>query len=1391
PESIGLDDNFFQMGGDSISAMKLAAEAGKRGLDLTVADVFQYPQLDALTKKTIGTANAIAGAIPQVAGSGPVEQSFAQGRLWFLEELRPGMTWYIMPMATRIKGPLQIDALAAALQAIERRHDSLRTIFSTRDGSGMQEIQPFHAKTLDIIEIPLGNEQRLADALHRDQTTPFDLRTEPGWRVSVYRIGSDEHVLSIVMHHIISDGWSLDVLYRELAAFYSTALRGQEPLSQIQPLPIQYRDFAVWQKQPEQIDKYEQQLDYWVEQLRTSRPAELFCDKARPAVLSGLADSRQVKVEGGLYAKLQQFCKERAMTPFTVLLAAFRAAHYRLSGQNDATIGAPNAGRSRWETKDLIGFFVNMQCLRIQIQDETFEELVQQVHQTVTTSLAHQDVPFESIVSKLQKSRDLSRNPIVQISFAVHAQGNLTQLQLDGVQTETSMSAVTTRFDLEMHLFPGANGLMGQVMFSTDLYAPETIENLISVFECTLQRCLDEPSTQMSSLPLLDDRSYSQLQHMGLLQPDETPYPRDSTIVDLFRQQVAACPDRIAVVDRSEEMTYARLDELSDMMAGWLSTKLLAAESLVGVFANRSCLTIVALLGILKANLAYLPLHTSTPAARMAAIFSTVQGRKLVLVGEDVDLPALEMGGVEFARIGEVLDVVGKQGPASLSPGAAAQPSATSLAYVMFTSGSTGQPKGVMIEHRSIVRLVKSSKLAQMLPAKSVMAHLSNLAFDASTWEIYGALLNSGTLICDSYANGVPIGRAISNSGAFVMDSQLRLVPLGVIGELVVTGDGLARGYIDPKQNVDRFVSITVGNRQVRAYRTGDYVRCRPTDGQLEFFGRIDGQVKIRGHRIEVGEIENVLHKHRAVRDAVAVAQRIDDDEAQLNGFITIHDEEEQKDDETQEHVDVWEARFDRDTYSSINSVEPQSVGRDFVGWTSMYDGSDIPKNEMNEWLDDTMRTIHDSGRARNVLEVGAGSGMILFNLGDSMQSYVGLDPSETAVAFVAKTARSVPALADKVRIFKATAADIGQLEESIVPDMAVVNSVVQYFPSQDYLFQVVKQLLELNQIETLFFGDVRSYALHRDFLATRAVRMAGNGASKADIRNMVANMEQAEMELLVDPAFFTSLPGRLPHVVDHVEILPKKMKATNELSSYRYAAVIHVKPQGRARRHVREVGDDEWIDFVEQGLDREALVAMLETASCSPVTAVSNIPNSKTVFSRCLVDSLQSDTESEVDERSWMSRVEQAAKQLPSLSATDLGEIAQAVGCRVEVSWSRQHSQRGGLDAIFHREPLEAGHERAMFRFPSDHDGRPQQSLSSSPLRQQRLRTIQQQLREMLQAQLPPYMVPQSITVLDTMPVNENGKIDRKALARARPTRAAISRDVRAPVSEAERQMQ
>ncbi|EME45380.1 Non-ribosomal peptide synthetase-like protein [Dothistroma septosporum NZE10] len=1451
-ESIGMQDNFFDLGGDSIIAIQMVNKARTSGMRLKVADILENPVFaDLVAAIGTGSSTGPEDAIPvQSRDTNEAELSYAQRGLWFLEQLNPNTPAYHVAIAGRLKGPLQLNALRAALQALEERHETLRTTFKEVQGLPVQVIQPARSakNTLQVIEIP--DDADFHDELNSQQVTAFDFQSTPPWRVALLRLGAEDHIVSIVMHHIISDGWSDQVLRTELGALYSAAIAGEDLGKQLEPLPVQYRDFAVWQQSADQQAEQKEQLQYWSEQLADSTPAELLIDKPRPKLPSGHAGVVETSIEESLHQDLQGFCKTYQATPFVVLLAAFRATHYRLTGAEDATIGTPNASRTRAEFEDLVGFFSNTQCMRIRVEDETFAQLVRQVKDTARAALAHQDVPFEKVVQEvLPGSRDASRNPLVQLMFAVHSQPSLGEIHLEGLQGEALPGTKSTRFDLEFHLVQRSGEISGNVLYAKELFEPETIKSLVTTFQETLRLGLQQPEVPVASLQLT--AGLEELRSKGFLEVPRTEYPQDASIIDAFSKQVRAAPDAIAAKDPTAQLTYAELDRQSDILAVWLRQRDLAAETWIGVLAARSCQTIVAFLGILKANLAYVPLDVEAPSSRIESILSAFENNKLILLGDNVQAPNAATEGLDFVRISETLSHEG-QGDASSTK---SQPTATSLAYTMFTSGSTGKPKGVMIEHRGVVRLVAQTNILSELPSPIAVAHLFNIAFDLSVWEIYTALLNGGTVVCvdeatklepkaleqlfvreqiqaamlppvllktclasapnmlrglaafyngadrfdardamsarklvpgrvvnaygptenaalstiydvqehDTMTNGVPIGHAVSNSGAYVMDLKQNLVPIGVMGELVVTGDGVARGYTDVELNRDTFIEVEIDGKQVKAYRTGDRVRRRPTDGQIEFFGRLDRQAKIRGFRLELSEVEHVMLKHEEVDDAAIVLHQRGAEEADLIGFITTQDNAGAgQEEETNGQVDSWSRQFDNNFYDGIDDIEQAHLGSDFLGWTSMYDGERIPRSEMQEWLDDCMQTMLDGQPVGHVLEIGTGTGMVLFNLGDGLEYYVGLDPSKPAVTFASEKVKEVPSLAKKTQIHVGAATDIGEID-SQRSQLVVLNSVVQYFPSPEYLYDVVDAVAQLPHIKRLFFGDVRSHAINRQFLASRALYKLGEGASKTDMRQEMARLEDREEELLVSPALFTGLQKRIPDLVEHVEILPKMMKATNELSSYRYTAVVHFK-QPEAQK-IESVDVQDWVDFSSRKMDRDALVQLLQNCPSESLVAVNNIPWDKTIRERHLVELLDNEDDEAADDTAWLSKAKLSAERHASLSAADLVQIGHQAGFRVELSWARQYSQKGGLDAIFHHfKPSNEG-TRVKFRFPNDEEK--SSTLSNRPLQGLRNMQVERTVRKALQAELPSYMVPRRITVLERMPTNANGKVDRKQLAR------------------------
>ncbi|KAG6001999.1 NRPS protein [Claviceps maximensis] len=1458
-----------------------------------------------------------------------VHQSYAQQRRRILLQ-NPHLARSRMSIGVRIQGRFHQEALQTALDVVTARHAILRTTFLVHDQVLKEFVHPSTITDLHVKDL-LNSEEAILERMEKDVDREFDLAKETAWRVFLYRLGEGNHILVISMHCIIADSRSPGILLRELATLYSASIQEQTPLQTDTISPHHHQSpLLSYENELANDDVIDQQqgqlqLGLLVQQFQTSRPVEFPCDKPRPDVLSRRVEMQRLVIDPGVYTQLEKFCRQNSHEMFVTLLAAFRTAHYRLTGSEDATLGFVDESHGATESRNPgLGQVANTQLLQIIVEGQSFQELVSHVQAAMhASSHSHHDViPFELIVSELQETRNpsqSSRHFDVQVALFWHSEMHMhiRENLFRGAQAQMIDSPVRSGFDIEVHVQP-RNGVLGiDVIFSTDLYSSATMSTMLSTFETILQQGLSQPDTAVASLPLLTDAALQRLADLDLLQAqEEYDYPRDCSVIEIFQQQVAKSPDAVAVKDSSGQfmLTYRQLDDESDIVARWLSRRRLAPETIIAVLAVRSCETIVAFLGILKAHMAYLPLYVDQPDDRLEKILSSFHhdDRKLVLCGQGIRRPQFRENVADFFSIADVMQEQAGNAERGDVEVTCRPPLATSLAYVIFTSGSTGTPKGVMIEHRGIVRLAKCGIMMQHAASAPTMAHLTNIAFDASTLEIYTTLLNGGTVVCieamallhprtlenivkhqnvqrllmvtalfkeylDHYPrllslfqnvyvggekvhpqdflaardlfkmsggrlfhaygptentvlstlfeasesetciNGVPFGSTINNSGAHVMDSELRLVPLGVIGELVLTGDGLARGYTDSSRDVGRFVSIELDGKSIRAYRTGDYVRRRPVDGQLEFTGRMDGQIKIRGHRIELGEIEQALRGCELVSDAAVVVsqQRTGQGEGDLVGFVTIdlekaaesepESDSRSRDDKQQrgskmavedDHVNVWTDLFNTDKYlvPAEDAADKVQLGRDFTAWTSMYDGKTIDIAEMNEWLDDTIAAIRDTGEPRAVLEIGSGTGMILFGIAQGLTSYVGLDPSQRAVDFLQTMVQSIPSLAEKTSVYLASATDVRKMGKLNSPNLVIVNSVVQYFPSIEYLSSVVEDLLRLDGTETLFFGDVRSFALYKEFQVAKILHRAEGCVSTSQMREEMAQMERAEEELLVDPAFFTALVDRFPDRVEYVEILPKKMKATNELSCFRYSAVVHVKHDGQQHVKIMEVPEDSWIDFKAEKLDYSAVLDMLQTRSSSDssspsfeapdmVVPISNIPNSKGLGEKYIVDALingekkgEEDTVS-VPRDDWYAYAAEMSDSCASLSAKDLMQLAKLSGFRVEMSWARQHSQRGGLDAVFYRRfPSEQDQGEAQdqspcrfkIRFPTESLGEPfHRSLATQPLWLRSSRTIERRVHENIKRLLPDYMLPRLIRVLKKMPINVNGKVDRRALAR------------------------
>ncbi|BBC27200.1 non-ribosomal peptide synthetase [Pseudanabaena sp. ABRG5-3] len=734
--------------------------------------------------------------------------SFAQQRMWFFHQIEPDNPFYNNSIALSFNGLLDITNLELSLTSLAQRHETLRTNFNVVDGQPVQIIAPTQAISLSLVDLQdLATDHQSIEVkqlIKAEAQIPFKFSTEALWRTKLLKLSEESHILIITIHHIISDGWSMGVLVNDLANFYQ-AFCNQAPPT-LPALTVQYADFAEWQHQWLQGDRLASQLNYWKQQLDGALPIlDLPSDRPRPSAQTYRGAVATFQCDRHLTQQLETLSQRSGVTLFMTLLTAFTVLLYRYSGQQDLVIGSPIANRNRVEIENLIGFFANTLPLRIKVDNNpTFEQLLTQVQAITLDAYSHQDLPFDLLVEELKIERHLSHNPIVQVIFALQ-NSPLPSIKLPNLEISqiVSFDSGSVRFDLEMHLWESPEGLRGDVVYSTDLFNSDTIQRLIGHFQTLLGGIVSNPQYRVAELPILTAEERQKI--LIEWQQTQTEYPRDKTIAQLFEEQVEKNPHAIAVVFGDQQLTYQELNQRANQLAHHLHTLGVTPNQLVGICVERSIEMLVSLLAILKVGGAYVPLDSNYPQERLAFIIqdaqistiltqeklSTILREKLTstlpnLIYVDRDWQTFEQYTSDNLNT-SLLTV-------------------NNLAYVEYTSGSTGIPKGVCVSHRGVVRLVKNTNYFNFNP-DLVFLQLAPLSFDASTFEIWGSLLNGAKLaIMPPHIPSLQeLGQAIRQyqvttlwltSGLFNLMVDERIEDLQSLWHLLAGGDALSIPHV-------------------------------------------------------------------------------------------------------------------------------------------------------------------------------------------------------------------------------------------------------------------------------------------------------------------------------------------------------------------------------------------------------------------------------------------------------------------------------------------------------------------------------------------------------------------------------------------------------------------
>jgi amino acid adenylation domain-containing protein len=1455
--------DFFASGGHSLMATQLASRIEHRfELVMPLRVVFEHAQLDELAAeidRRLGAADrrAGAGAITRCPRYAPLPMSFAQQRLWFLYQVSPQNPFYNLPVVVHFD-ELDRTTLERVLLHIIERHEVFRTNFVLDEqGKSYVRINPlpsdWRLEVLDLSGLPDDERRVRVDAeIRANASRPFSLERDLLLRSKLVNLG-DRHVLLMATHHIVADGWSLEVLKREMSELYAAFSAGRP--SPLPPLPIQYADFAYWQRQWLSGDRLRAQLDYWRGQLDGVEQLDFPTDRVRPVQANYRGDYVPLVLTPEVSGRMRALAKDQNATLFMVSLAALYVLLARYTGQRDLCIGTPIANRNHAGIEALVGFFVNTLALRVRMDEaSSFEDFLRIVQRTSLEAYEHQDLPFELLVDHLNIERDTSRNPLFQIMFVLqNVPKNVAASDAEGplgaVLDSGQQGAI---FDLRIELFDDSDALWGGIEFNVDLFDRSTIDSLAAAYHYMVAQIVAAPARGVMDFALLDDAAARQ-QIEGF---NRTASALDDVqcLHNLVERQCAATPESIALRCEGRSMSYRELDEAANRVACRLQSLGVGADGLVGIAMDRSLEMVVSLLGVLKAGGAYVPIDPDYPANRCSYMVEDT-GVKIVLTQQhyrDWEVLA-DVETVLLMADGKLLDSEGTAAD-TLSTRPRPSGSADSICYVIYTSGSTGRPKGVMNIHRALVNRIAWMQAEYRLTPHDVVLQKTPYSFDVSVWEFFWTLAYGATLviakpaghrdpqylaqliacegvttlhfvpsmlqaflrledlaacgslrriICSGEALGtaltkqcreqlphaalynlygpteaavdvsywaceqfddtrpVPIGRPISNCQLFVLDPRGELLPRGAVGELHIGGVGLARGYWNrPELTTERFIEHQ--RLGMRLYKTGDKGRYR-FDGAIEYYGRIDNQVKIRGLRIELGEIESVLMRQGILASA---AVTVWEEKAKASGpgdkllvayVVPVADalttaSHEARASLSERKVEQWANVFD-----SIYTEPEGSDCPEFntVGWNSSYTGAPIDPAQMVEWVSNTVDRI-SAVAGNRLLEVGCGTGLLTFRLARRVSRYVATDISERALAYIERQIRQREDLSH-VQLVQAAAEDCHRLiNESF--DTIVMNSVVQYFPSVEYAEKALNALVDNLPREggNIFIGDVRHLGLLRAFHTSVVCSNASPRRSFASVRGGIEEKIQRETELLLAPVFFHDFCRRHPRDLQ-CRILLKRDEGDNEMANFRYDAMLTVKGESSSPDGASDIA----MSLLAWQRDLHDLAA-LDQLSPNGAYVVSGVPNSRIhrhVEMADKVFAIGADRHRDLGD---------LQAELSPCEGPALGEFwrwAEDRGWRLEMACDRHdlkfvdlllvgpHWSGSRIPCLMAWQYKDAAREQAPVVY------------ANQPIRRSLEGELVKQLRSGIERDLPVYMVPQQFIVLDKLPIMASGKLDRKAL--------------------------
>ncbi|WP_343745843.1 amino acid adenylation domain-containing protein [Chitinophaga sp.] len=1417
------------------------------------------PKIAATKKHTAPVPAAVLNVLPTVIEKqerpSRIPLSFSQERLWFIDQLE-GSVQYNLPAISRLKGRLDKNALAYALQYIVDRHEILRTNIDQEDGHTYQQIQESVSFHLEEIDDPLyqHNAAALQTYIAGLVNTPFKLSEGNMLKAYLVRISDAEHVLVLVIHHIVFDDSSAHIFFQELIEIYNARLAGRQP--ELPALKIQYADYALWQRRFLQGPLVAQKLAYWKKKLEGVTLLQLPTDFERPVVRSTRGAVIYMQLDKDLSARVKKMGQQQGVTLFTTLLTALKVLMSRYSGQEDICIGCATAGRAQVELEPLLGFFVNTLALRSNLSgNPSFAAALKEVQNTLFDAHDNQEVPFEKVVMEVMGERDIRKNPLFQVMFTLQNIPLMSELRLgEAAMTTEPVIRSTSLFDIFWTVEERPDGIALEVEYCIDLFQEATIRRMIQHYMALLEAAVQSPVTAIGELKMLSAEETHQL--LVIFNDNVVPYPVNKTITALFEEQVAHAPDAIALSFGEQQLTYRELEEQSNRIAHYLRKQGVKEGTMVPLCMERSIHLIVSILGILKAGGAYVPVDPAYPKDRIAYMLHDTASKLVLTTTDQQALLAAEAEHATLIFVDNILDLLAAMPAHPL----VVKTDPDSLAYVIYTSGSTGRPKGAMVIHRNVTSLARGGNFVE-LSREDTLLSTGSPSFDATTIEYWGMLLNGGQLVlcpekrlldnqllkqeirqrgvtkmwftaswfnqlvdddisifegltavmaggeklseehirkfraaypATQIINGygptenttfsltwnitavvpgksIPIGRPLANRTAYVLDSAMQLLPVGTPGELYVGGDGVSRGYLNqPELTAEKFVTDPFSEqRGARLYRTGDRARWLP-DGTVEYLGRMDDQIKMRGYRIEPGEIERALNNLEAVAASCVVVK---EQQAADKKLVSYYVPDQQAVLRTEQElylqqVATWKELYET-AYSKADEVKDLDGEFNITGWNDSFTGEAIPAQNMRSWLEDITGVVL-STNPRNVLEIGCGTGLIYFQLAGHVEKYIGTDFSQVSTRqlqqHIDKGLRHYPDT-----VLKVCAAHEVTLEEGTTIDTVILNSIVQYFPGAQYMSDVLDNAITLLKGKGhIVIGDVRDLRLLPSF--KRRLQL-DKLQSKTSLREFEWNVDQEvwkEEELCFSPAYFFQLQSLYPEIT-HVDIQWKQGDYINELTLYRYTVVLHLDIE-------KPVLQPQWQAW-DEITDKHSVLSRL--AAGQPRIALQHVPNPRLWKERLLEQALSNRSVNQVgDLADYILTPDDDTKVVNEILAA-----AKAAGYHYRFLLNEDPFK---INLLLEQVPFNGFVEPSYSKSAGYTDG----VKTNIPLFPDICEVLEKDIRAQLQQRLPEYMVPFAFVPMQLLPLTSNGKVDRRFLTEWEFIQRKRILNYQAPVTAAEQQL-